>query len=69
MKEADKCKQWIEETQMFQRIAGIKESSFEDLEADWKSFNKKQREFNSRHTSTHLTILKMGKEAGKNRRN
>ncbi len=34
---------WISETQMFQRIAKVKESTFEDLEKEWNAFSISKR--------------------------
>lgn len=50
---------WIAETQMFQRIAGTPESTYEELSKDWDEFKtskRKQREIDS--IQTHLAIMK-----------
>jgi hypothetical protein len=33
---------WIEDTQMFQRIARVAESSYEELAEEWKKMNTKK---------------------------
>lgn len=42
-KKDDDRKRWIEDTQMYQRIAGTPETSAEELSAEWASMNKQCR--------------------------
>ncbi len=60
---------WIEDTQMFQRIAGTPESSVEDLTADWVKMTPRAKRFNMENIQTHLAIQRAAIEAGKKRTN
>ena len=57
MTDAKRMQNWIKDTQMFQRIAGIKEASTEELERDWLTFNKKVKKFESDHAETYRIIV------------
>lgn len=53
--------EWIKETQMFQRIAKVNESTYEELALDWDSWNNKQRISNLDHIKTHRTIQRIAR--------
>lgn len=52
MTNGDKMKIWIEDTQRFQKVAGIEVTTIADLEKDWLSMKPKQRII----TKTHKII-------------
>jgi hypothetical protein len=58
-KNDDKKNQWIADTQMFQRIAQIEESTVEELEADWAEFNAPRKLREALNIETNLIILKV----------
>lgn len=58
---------WIEDTQMFQRIAGVAVTSREDLEADWNSMRKDWRGRAAQSTREHRIIQDAAIRAGRGR--
>jgi hypothetical protein len=68
MKKADERRQlWIDETQMFQRIAKVAVTPADELGAEWDKFNKRQRDFNVQHIQTHQIIQDAAVKVGKSR--
>lgn len=59
-------KLFIEDTQMFQRIAGTPESSAEELGVEFDKWNRPRREREVESARTHVVIAQ---EARKTRRN
>lgn len=51
--------QWIEDTQMFQRVAKVPETSAEALGADWDSWNKPRKVREAESAATHRGIIEM----------
>lgn len=67
-REAQKVK-WIEDTQMFQRIAGVTETTTEELASVWESMHNKARDFNAENMTTHRIIQDAAIRAGERRNN
>jgi hypothetical protein len=59
---------WIEDTRMFQRIAGVPESSRWDMEQEWKEMRPGWRRRTAEHAREHRIIQDMAIKAGKARR-
>lgn len=59
---------WIEDTQMFQRIAGVNVSSKEDLTREWENMKNKTRRFAVDNIREHRIIQDMAVRAAKGRR-
>lgn len=57
---------WIQDTQMFQRIAKVPESTYQELEIEWLKFNPARKKREIEHTKTHLAILKQASKTRKN---
>jgi hypothetical protein len=60
---------WISDTQLFQRINGVEESSEAELGAAYDAMKTKRRISAGENADTHLTIARLAREAGKNRQN
>lgn len=68
-KEIQKSK-WIEDTQMFQRVAGVEESTTDELSSVWDSMKtNKVKDFNAENMTTHRIIQDAAIQAGKARNN
>ncbi len=66
-KHDDLKQKWINDTQMFQRIAGVNQSTTEELSKDWDTFNPKRKKFFSENIATHRIIQDAAIRAGKAR--
>ena len=62
-------KRWVEETQSFQRIAGVKVTPTEELEKEWDDMRSKQRKAALSSSTTNNIIQKQAIKAAKERRN
>lgn len=68
-REAQKAR-WIADTQMFQRIAKVNESTTEVLAAAWESMkNNKVKDFNANNIATNRIIQDAAIRAGNGRKN
>lgn len=66
--EAKRRAEWIAETQMFQRIAGIGIATDETLGTAWDAMKPKERKFNVENIRTHRIIQDAAVRAGTGRR-
>lgn len=65
-----KKERWIADTQMFQRIAKVQESTTEELSEAWDSMKtNKVREFNANNIATNRIIQDAAIRAGNGRKN